>query len=127
MRVAVITPYHAEPDAYLEACHASVASQSFGCTHFMVSDGRPAPRVDGFDCQHIRLPRAHADYGCTPRGIGSISAIGQGFDAICYLDADNWVTDDHVEVHRRTAAPAHSSPRRGGSNVRRRERPLRRT
>jgi hypothetical protein len=58
--------------------------------------------------EHIELPRAHADYGNTPRTIGSLSANSQGYDAIAYLDADNWLYPDHlgamVELHERTGA-----------------------
>jgi tetratricopeptide (TPR) repeat protein len=54
------------------------------------------------------LPARHADYGDTPRAIGGLSAIGQGFDAIAYLDADNWYARDHIAsliaLHEHTGA-----------------------
>jgi hypothetical protein len=39
----------------------------------------------------------HDDYGNAARAIGSVSAIVREFDAIAYLDADNWFDDDHLE------------------------------
>jgi hypothetical protein len=46
--------------------------------------------------------------GNTPRAIGSLSAMNQGFDAIAYLDADNWYYPNHVEamikLHQQTGA-----------------------
>lgn len=96
LRVAVVTPYHREPDALLQACHASVLAQSHPATHIVVADGHPSPIVQGWDAQHIALPREHANYGGTPRAIGALSAIAQGFDAITFLDADNWYDPDHL-------------------------------
>jgi hypothetical protein len=97
MRVAVITPYYKESDEILMQCHESVAMQRHPATHFMIADGHPKALVAGWPVEHIVLPRAHADNGNTPRGIGSTSAISQGFDAIAYLDADNWYRPDHLE------------------------------
>jgi hypothetical protein len=98
LRVAVVTPYHAESGEQLERCLSSVAAQTHGCTHFVIGDGPRVslPRADG-EVVHVVLPAAHADYGDTPRAIGSASAVAQGFDAITYLDADNWYDADHVE------------------------------
>lgn len=96
MKVAVITPYYKEPEHWLERCLASVRGQTHPCTHFMVSDGHPLDRLDGADVRHVRLGRAHGDYGNTPRAIGGQLAVAEGFDAICFLDADNWYAPDHV-------------------------------
>src|SRR5207244_1055632 len=49
------------------------------------------------DVQVLRLPQPHRDYGNTPRAIGSASAIAQEFDAIAYVDSDNWYEPDHLE------------------------------
>jgi hypothetical protein len=98
LRVAVITPYHAETEEQLRCCLRSVASQTYPCTHFVIGDGPRSPLPAVSDALvHIVLPKRHADYGDTPRAIGSISAMAQGFDAITYLDADNWYDHDHVE------------------------------
>ena len=49
------------------------------------------------DVNHIILSEAHNDYGNTPRGIGALSAINQGFNVILFLDADNWFENKHLE------------------------------
>lgn len=107
-RVAVITPYYQESDEILRACCESVARQTYPCTHFLVADGLPRPELVLGSAQHFVLPRAHADNGNTPRAIGSLSAMNQGFDAIAYLDADNWYYPDHIEsmikLHEQTGA-----------------------
>ncbi len=109
MRVAVISPYFRTPVEWLIRCHASVRAQDHPCTHILVADGEPQDVVATFAAQHIVLPVRHADYGDTPRAVGGLSAVGQGFDAIAYLDADNWYTRGHVAsliaLHERTGAP----------------------
>ena len=107
MRVAVVTPYFKEPDDYLQKCISSVRDQTLECTHILVADGHPRDNLRD-RIQHIRLPLAHSDGGATPRTIGALSAITQGFDAIAFLDADNWFYPNHIEhmvrVHRQTGA-----------------------
>ena len=95
-RVAVITPYFNEPLALLERCHQSVKAQSEPCLHVLVADGKPRPRINRWDAEHVRLPRSHNDIGSTPRLIGSYHAIGLGVEAVAFLDADNWYGPDHV-------------------------------
>ena len=108
MKVAVITPYFNTPLEWLHQCHLSVKAQTYPCTHFIVADGQPHNEVDSWDAQHIKLPVNAADYGDTPRGVGSVVAIGLGFDAIAYLDADNWHAPEHInillELHKKTRA-----------------------
>lgn len=96
MNVAVVTPYHAEPRAWIERCLASVAAQTHACQHIVVADGRPQDWIDDTGVRHLRLDRAHADYGNTPRALGALMAISEGFDAIAFLDADNWYEPGHV-------------------------------
>ncbi len=100
MKVAVITPYHLESDEVLRQCHRSVLSQSLSvedsCTHIVVADGHPGKLFDNETARHITLPHCHNDNGNTPRSIGSLYAINQGFDAIAYLDADNWYQPNHI-------------------------------
>ena len=99
MRVAVITPYYKESLELLEGCHRSVAAQTHpDVTHFMIADGHPRPEVDAWPVRHIPLPWAHGDYGDTPRVVGAMSACSQNFDAVAFLDADNWYEPTHIET-----------------------------
>ena len=115
MKVAIITPYFNTPEEWLLKCHLSVKAQTYPCTHFIVADGQPHDVVDSWDAQHIKLPVNISDYGDTPRGVGSVAAIGQGFDAIAYLDADNWYDPEHINIllklHRKTRAAVVTSAR----------------
>src|SRR5262249_33103168 len=107
-RVAVVTPYCGETPEILAKCCDSVRDQTFACAHVLVADGHPQPWMEKWDGMHIVLPRAHQDNGNTARMIGAMSAVNQGFDAIAFLDADNWYEPDHiarmVALHRRTQA-----------------------
>ena len=97
MRVAMITPYHSEAAATLRRCHDSVKSQTYSnVRHMMVSDGNPHPMVDKLDVDHYKLPRAHADAGATPRAVAALSAFSHGYDAIGFIDADNYLKSNHV-------------------------------
>lgn len=98
MKIAVVTPYYDVPADWLRQCIDSVAAQTIPCTHIVVADGKPQDLVDAYPVQHVRLPVRHNDFGNTPRGLGSVSAISQGFDAIAYLDADNWFSPEHLET-----------------------------
>jgi hypothetical protein len=62
----------------------------------MVADGFPNSAVSQWDCEHIILSKAHADNGNTPRCVGALSAINQGFESILFLDADNWYCPNHA-------------------------------
>jgi predicted O-linked N-acetylglucosamine transferase (SPINDLY family) len=105
-RVAVITPYYKERREWLQRCIDSVRAQDYPATHYMVADGFPQDWIDGAGVRHIRLDRAHADYGNTPRAIGGMLAASEGFDAICFLDADNWYASSHVSTCLNVAANA---------------------
>jgi len=95
-RVAVVTPYFKEPEEFLRICHQSVLGQTYACEHIFVADGFPSASVASWNCRHIVLPASHADAGNTPRAIGSLSAAALGFDAIAFLDADNWYKPQHI-------------------------------
>lgn len=96
MKIAMITPYYKEPRAMIERCLASVANQTLPVTHFLVADGHPQDWIDTRSVRHIKLDRAHGDYGNTPRSVGGILAASEGFDAIGFIDADNWLEPDHA-------------------------------
>ena len=97
---AVITPYYKESLEVLERCHRSCLNQQGGwpLRHVMVADGHPQAAIEGWDVDHICLPKAHGDNGNTPRCIGAISAINQGYWPILFLDADNWFQPWHLET-----------------------------
>ena len=108
LRVAVITPYYKEELSILERCHDSVLRQTCPCDHFFVSDGHPRAQMDFWKVSHVKLPRAHADNGNTPRCLGALSAFALGYDAVAFLDADNWFHPNHIEtlalLHQATKA-----------------------
>ena len=108
VKIAVITPYYKESEELLRQCHDSVRAQTAACDHFMVADGFPNPVLDGWNVRHITLPMSHRDVGNSPRVIGALSAFSAGYDAVSFLDADNWYEPDHVAtmlaLHRRTGA-----------------------
>lgn len=95
-RVAVITPYCSEPVELLLRCHGSVCAQDYACTHFLVADGPGLPELANWDCRHIVLGVGHGDNGNTPRSIGAMAAMNEGFDAVAFLDADNWFSPCHI-------------------------------
>ncbi len=96
-RVAVITPYHNEPIALLERAHASVQAQSIPCVHVLIADGPCRTEVTALEGRHLVLGINHDDNGNTPRGIGALAAMNEGFTCIAFLDADNWFSPDHIE------------------------------
>jgi glycosyltransferase involved in cell wall biosynthesis len=98
-RVAVVTPYHKETDAVLSQCHDSVLGQTYPCTHLLVADGHPRQSLFAAsgNTMHVVLPQENGDNGNTPRAVGGICADSYGFDAVAYLDADNWFEPDHIE------------------------------
>ncbi len=96
-RYAIVTPYYRESRATLERCLKSVRRQSVRADHIVVADGFPQSWIDDEPVRHLRLDAAHADYGDTPRGLGALLAVAEGYEAVGLLDADNWLADDHVE------------------------------
>lgn len=99
MKIAVVTPYYRENADILRQCHESVLAQTISCQHIMVADGHPADLFDASPrTDHVILPRANGDNGNTPRGIGSMLAASWGYDAVAYLDADNWYAPQHIET-----------------------------
>lgn len=97
-RVAVITPYYNESREIILNCNRSVINQSYPCTHVLIADGLPQSHVADMNAHHVILPLNHSDIGSTPRLIGCYHAIGLGFDAVAFLDADNWIAPNHIEL-----------------------------
>lgn len=108
-RIAVITPYYKESLDVLSKCHESVISQATDTDHFFIADGHPRSEIDDWNVKHITLHSGHSDNGNTPRGIGSLLAIKEGYDFIAYLDADNWFHENHLvsllQLWNKTKAP----------------------
>ena len=98
MKVAIISAYHGETLDTIRRCHDSVLAQTHKADHILIGDGRSHDTLDDLDCQHVRLPEAHSDYGDTPRAIGTVMAFTQGYTHLCWLDADNWLEPSHVEA-----------------------------
>lgn len=98
MRVAVVTPYCTEANDILAKCHQSVVSQSHKVRHVMVSDGPPNKLVQSWDVDHIALPRLHHDNGNLGRCIGALHAKTEGYEAVAFLDADNWYRPEHIAL-----------------------------
>ena len=92
-----MTPYYKETREYLERCIASVKRQTVRADHILVSDGFPQDWIDQANVRHLRLDRAHHDYGNTPRALGGLMAVAGGYDGIGLLDADCWLEPDHLE------------------------------
>jgi hypothetical protein len=97
-RFAIVTPYFTEPRPLLERCVQSVRRQTLTADHFLIADGFPQAWLDAEPVRHIKLDRAHGDAGNTPRGIGALMAISEGYEGIGFLDADNWLEPRHVEL-----------------------------
>jgi glycosyltransferase involved in cell wall biosynthesis len=95
-RFAIVTPYYREERALLERCIASVKAQTVACDHLLVADGFPKDWIEDAGIRHIRLDRAHGDYGNAARGLGALLAVAEGYDGIGFLDADNWLDANHV-------------------------------
>lgn len=63
----------------------------------MVADGYPQSWLDSEHVRHFQLDKCHDDGGNTPRGVGALIAVAEQYDGICFLDADNWFEDDHIQ------------------------------
>lgn len=98
MKVAIITPYYKEPAEEIIRCMKSVQDQTHkDYEHFVVSDGFPQDFIDSWPVRHIRLGKGHGDFGDTPRGVAGLLATAEGFDAVMYLDADNYIEPSHIQ------------------------------
>lgn len=113
-KVAVVTPYYNEPLEWIHSMQLSVLNQTHASTHIIVCDGNALPSP--LNAEVIVLPKRIGDYGDTPRAVGTAYAIGRGFDAIAYLDADNGYDHNHIEslvdAHKISSAEIVTSGRR---------------
>ncbi len=97
-RYLVVTAYYKEDRDLLERCIRSVKAQTVPTEHLMIADGFAQDWIDEAGVRHIKLDRSHRDYGNTPRGVGAVLAMAEGYDGFCFCDADNWVEPIHVEA-----------------------------
>jgi glycosyltransferase involved in cell wall biosynthesis len=95
-RFAIVTPYYKEDRKTLERCLNSVRKQSVHVDHIVVADGFSQLWIDDEPVRHLKLDTAHANFGGTPRGLGLLLAVSEGYEGIGLLDADNWLAPDHV-------------------------------
>lgn len=116
MRVAIVVPFHAEPLEQLAQCVESVRNQAYPTELVLVGGG---PKIELASAvakwprdPHVHvlwMPTPHADFGNCARAVGALHAIGDGVDAVGFLDADNWLDAEHVrkmtELHLQTNAP----------------------
>ena len=107
--VAVITPYYKENNEILRTCHESVLLQAPEVDHILVADGHPNPSVEDWSCRHMILPSSHGDNGNTPRGVGALVALAEGYQFVAFLDADNWYHEGHIasllSLYKETHSP----------------------
>ncbi len=97
-RYIFVTPYYKEDPKSLKRCLESVKNQSIACDHILVADGFPQKWIEDAGVRHISLDQSHGDAGNTPRGLGALLAIAEGYDGIGLLDADNWLETNHLEA-----------------------------
>ena len=97
-RYVFVTPYYKEDPKRLQRCLESVKNQSISCDHILVADGFPQNWIDDTGVRHLRLDQSHGDAGNTPRGLGALLAIAEEYDGIGFLDADNWLEKNHLEM-----------------------------
>lgn len=109
-RYCVVTPYYKEDREMLTRCMDSVRRQTVRADHVLVADGFPQDWIDQAPVRHLKLDRAHADYGNFARGVGALAAVAEEYDGICFLDADNWYDDTHIEACLEVAAARPDTP-----------------
>jgi glycosyltransferase involved in cell wall biosynthesis len=109
VKVAVVVPFSTEPAAWLSLCFRSVLAQTHAAEVIAVGDGVTLSEEVPRPVRLIELPAAHGDGGRAARAIGAVDAITSGFDAVAFLDGDNWFAPSHiaemVELHEKTGAP----------------------
>lgn len=102
MRLAIVTAFHEATPPHLQQCIDSIANQSYrDYSHILVGDGISSlPSNLTFDSRvlFVSLPVNINDYGDSPRSIGATYAYSMGYDAVMFLDSDNWVDVDHLET-----------------------------
>ncbi|WP_421693295.1 glycosyltransferase family 2 protein [Aestuariivirga sp.] len=96
-RVAVVTPYYKEPGHELQRAIGSVRAQTSPCDLILVSDGFSNDIARQAGAIHIELGVGHGDGGNAGRYVGAMVALAKGYDAVAFLDADNWYEPKHIQ------------------------------
>jgi len=101
-KIAIVTPWNGHNEDWLRFCMQTVREQTLKVDHLVVLDEIPA-LFSQVRC--LQLPArdfgsnifGHEDVGNLARGLGAMLCAAEGYDAIGFLDADNWIDHDHVE------------------------------
>lgn len=97
---AIVTAYHHEPVDVIKRTISSVRSMKncgFEVKHYIVCDGANLEFSDP-NLIVINLPSSHNDFGDTPRLIGATLAIRDGCYGLMFLDADNMIYENHLQL-----------------------------
>jgi hypothetical protein len=102
--VAVVVTCSHEPYGWLTQAVESVLSQTVATRPIIVCDGPLTTEGDSSQflaaARHadwISAAAAHGDAGDWARSAGALHAAAAGYDAVGFLDGDNWLERDHVE------------------------------
>ena len=98
---AVITAYYKEPLEIIQRAISSVQNMypdEFEIRHYLIADGHPQKSLVESHQFHFTLNKSHSDFGDTPRLVGSMIAIREGASGIMFLDADNILYKNHLQL-----------------------------
>ena len=105
LSILIVTPVFIEDLKIIERCLNSIKKQNSIChiKHLLIFDG--ISRVDLPEDFETAYPNTvfrrctynHDDYGDYIRRIGTRIAICKNYDALSYLDIDNYLSQSHVE------------------------------
>jgi len=114
-KIAIVTPCFRESEQTLTRMISSVLAQKSPCLHVIVSDGvqktfHPSLhrryQESGHELATLSLPYRTNNSGAAPRAIGAAWAFANDCDLVSFLDADNAITPDHIELIIAAAHPS---------------------
>jgi len=105
MKVGMVVTCSHEPHSWLAQAVESVLAQTTTTRPIIVCDGSLAvadPAAARFTAaarhaDQISAAAPHGDAGDWARSAGALHAAASGYDAVGFLDGDNWLEPDHVE------------------------------